>query len=248
MSIENSGHAGHDEPPSRSARKVPPLEGNEAKFGLAGQLQHKIEFIRTYVPRDVKIHLIGHSIGAWMLLELLKVPDLKDRIHHGYLLFPAIEHMRDSPNGWIYTNVVQRFWTLLTFIINVFAKLPTIVQIMIIYAYFFIMSIPRHFVGTALKYSRPTVLQKIVFLADEEMDQVVEPDYAVLEANVHRLKLYYGATDGWSPVNYCTRICERVPGLDASVDIYRYAHAFVLRSSVEMGKLVGGWIAANRAT
>lgn len=243
-----AGHAGHDEPPARSARKIPALEGNEAKYGLAGQLEHKAEFIRQYVPRGVKVHLIGHSIGAWMLLELLKIPDIKDRIHHGYLLFPAIEHMRDSPNGWIYTHVVQRFWMLLAFIINVFAKLPQFAQIMIIYMYFFVMSIPKHFVGTALKYSRPSVLHKIVYLADEEMKQVIEPDYEVLKANVHRLKLYYGSSDGWSPVSYCHRLCDKVPGLDASVDIYKYAHAFVLRSSVEMGKLVGGWISQNRST
>lgn len=121
-------------------------------------------------------------------------------------------------------------------------------QIMIIYMYFFVMSIPRHFVGTALKYSRPSVLRKIVYMADEEMDQIIEPDYDVLKANVHRLKLYYGASDGWSPVNYCHRLRERVPGLDASIDIYQFAHAFVLRSSPEMGKLVGDWISQNRST
>lgn len=225
---------------------MPPLEGNEVKFNLDGQVQHKLEFIKQYVPHDVKIHLIGHSIGAWMVLQLLKLPEIKPKIHHAYLLFPTIEHMRETPNGWIYTNIVQRFWFILSLIITIFSKLPLVAQVLVINIYFFVMNIPRHFTGTALKYSRPSVLQKIVYLADEEMERVVEPDYEVLKENQHILKLYYGTTDGWTPVNYCHRLQERINGLDAEVDIYKFAHAFVLRSSVEMGKLVGGWILRNR--
>lgn len=36
------GHAGHDEPPKSSVRKVPPLMGNESKFDLDAQVQHKV--------------------------------------------------------------------------------------------------------------------------------------------------------------------------------------------------------------
>lgn len=248
MSKYFAGHAGHDEPSSGDPRKVPPLEGNESKFGLDGQVQHKLDFIRQYVPNGVKIHLIGHSIGAWMVLELLKIPEIKSQIHHAYLLFPTIEYMRASPNGWLYTNFVQRFWFILRLIIAIYSKLPTIIQILIIYMYFFVMNIPRFFIGTALKYSRPSVLQKIVYLADEEMERVVEPDYDVLEQNERILKLYYGTTDGWAPVKYCHRLQERIKGLDAELDIYQFSHAFVLRSSIEMGKLVGGWILRNRPT
>lgn len=35
------GHAGHDEP-KNSTRKVPPVKGNEQRFGLDGQIQHKV--------------------------------------------------------------------------------------------------------------------------------------------------------------------------------------------------------------
>lgn len=225
---------------------MPDLEGNESKYNLDGQVQHKLEFIRQYVPKDVKIHLIGHSIGAWMTLELLKIPEIKSQIHQCYLLFPTIEHMAASSNGWVYINIVQRFWLFLNLLITIFSKLPTVCQVLIIYMYFFMMGIPRYFVGTALKYSRPTVLRKIVYLADDEMERVIEPDLALLEANQKILKLYYGASDGWAPVKYCHRMQERVPGLDAQVDIYQYSHAFVLRSSIEMGKLVSGWIMQNR--
>lgn len=208
----------------------------------------KVEFIRKYIPSDVKIHLVCHSIGSWVALELLKVPDINSRIHKCYMLFPTFERMAESPNGWIYTKLFQRGWPLIFYLPIIFSYLPTILRVCFIYLYFFIFSIPSYFVGTALKYIRPPVIRKIVFLADEEMERVVEADYDHIERNKNRLKLYYGATDGWTPIHYCKQLKERIADIDAQVDVNGYAHAFVLRSSVEMGKLVAGWIAENRAT
>lgn len=37
-----SGHAGHDEPPARSIRKVPLLAGNENLYSLQAQVKHKV--------------------------------------------------------------------------------------------------------------------------------------------------------------------------------------------------------------
>lgn len=46
-------------------------------YGLRGQIEHKISFLRTQVPKDVKLILIGHSIGSYMVLQILKcVPEL----------------------------------------------------------------------------------------------------------------------------------------------------------------------------
>lgn len=41
-------------------------------FGLRGQIEHKLSFIRKNVPKDVKLVLIGHSIGAYMIIEMMK--------------------------------------------------------------------------------------------------------------------------------------------------------------------------------
>lgn len=39
---------------------------------LQGQIQHKLAFIRQFVPPDVRIILIGHSIGCYMILHMLE--------------------------------------------------------------------------------------------------------------------------------------------------------------------------------
>nr|XP_036228254.1 lipid droplet-associated hydrolase isoform X2 [Bactrocera oleae] len=66
------GHLGHEEPSKDRKTEVPCLKGNEKIFDLDGQLYHKKEFIQRFVPRNTKIHLIGHSIGAWMSVCLTR--------------------------------------------------------------------------------------------------------------------------------------------------------------------------------
>jgi alpha-beta hydrolase superfamily lysophospholipase len=67
-------------------------------FTLDGQVNHKIDFIDTYVPADVNLHFIGHSIGAKICVELVK----RYRDTHNaaaYLLFPTLERMAQTPSG-----------------------------------------------------------------------------------------------------------------------------------------------------
>ena len=70
-------------------------------FTLEGQIIHKQCFIDKYVPEDVTLHLIGHSIGAKICTELLarfSASSVK-RQASAYLLFPTLERMAETPNG-----------------------------------------------------------------------------------------------------------------------------------------------------
>lgn len=240
------GHLGHDDPPSTSIRQVPPLVGNETTFDLQNQIKHKVEFIERYVPANVKIHLIGHSIGAWMVLQLLKDENIKKRIQKCYLLFPTIERMVESTNGWLFTNFALRVYIVLAFLITFFARLPEIVRIFCLHIYFWLFSIPKHFIGTGLKYSKPSVLEKVIFLAKDEMAKVRDLDKDVVRENINLLKFYYGSRDGWAPVKYYKDLKRDIPNVDATVDTHNIEHAFVLRSSTKMGALVANWIMENK--
>lgn len=177
-----------------------------------------------------------------MLLELLKDAEVKAKVQHCYLLFPTIERMAVSSNGFWFTKVVQPLWFALRYMYVMFSKLPVVLQVFLLSVYFFIMGIPRTFLGTGLKYSRLSITDKVLYLADEEMRIVRDADVATIRVNLNLLKFYYGASDGWAPIKYCEELKAKVPGLDATVDIYNISHAFVLRSSVQMGRIVAGWI------
>lgn len=83
-------------------------------------------------------------------------------------------------------------------------------------------------------------------MADQEMVRVREIDIDIIARNKHRIKIYYGAIDGWTPLTYYNQLKERIPDVDASVDDRQINHAFVLRSSVEMGIIVAEWISKKR--
>lgn len=46
-------------------------------YGLRGQIEHKITFLRTHVPKETKLVVIGHSVGSYISLQILKhAPEL----------------------------------------------------------------------------------------------------------------------------------------------------------------------------
>ncbi|EDW50030.1 lipid droplet-associated hydrolase [Drosophila sechellia] len=241
------GHAGHDDPPEASIREVPQLSGNEELFNLDGQIRHKIAFIEKYVPSDVKIHLIGHSIGAWMILQLLENERIRSRIQKCYLLFPTVERMMESPNGWVFTKVAMPLYSVFGYIFfSFFNFLPVWLRLILIQIYFLIFSIPRQFLGTALKYSKPSVAEKVVFLADDEMARVRGIQREIVEHNLDLLKFYYGTTDGWVPISYYDQLKKDYPKVDAQLDTKKIAHAFVLRHSQPMAVIVRDMIQQHR--
>lgn len=70
-------------------------------------IELQIEFIKRYIPEDARLHLIGHSIGSWIILNILKDESITKRVTKCYLLFPTIEHMATTKNGWFFTTIVR---------------------------------------------------------------------------------------------------------------------------------------------
>ncbi|XP_045919655.1 lipid droplet-associated hydrolase isoform X3 [Micropterus dolomieu] len=95
-------HAGHCVPPD-SMDMVD--EAEDDVFGLNGQIEHKLAFLRKHVPRETSLVLVGHSIGCYIILEMMKRnPELK--IIKAVMLFPTIERMAQTPQGKVMTPVL----------------------------------------------------------------------------------------------------------------------------------------------
>ena len=225
---------------------MPKLEGNEHLFDLDGQLKHKIDFIQKYVPEGVKIHLFGHSIGAYLAMQMLKIPEMRARIQHCYFLFPTLERMVESSNGYYFTKFFSPIFFIIRFLINLFALFPVFLKTIIISIYFYLSNIPNYFIGTGLKYSRPQVIEKVWFMALDEMVKVRDLDVDTLTKNKAILKFYYGRNDGWVPTQYYYDLVDRIPDVDAELCSRNLAHAFVLRTPIDMGSMAGEWVLKNR--
>ncbi|XP_006813019.1 lipid droplet-associated hydrolase-like [Saccoglossus kowalevskii] len=101
-------HAGHELTPGMNKRCCT-WKHNE-KLNLRGQVKHKVDFIKNHISPDTKVILIGHSIGCYIILEILKeLPRLN--VLKCVLLFPTIEGMWESPKGtWMAPFLVYLRW------------------------------------------------------------------------------------------------------------------------------------------
>lgn len=263
-----TGHAGHDESERRHANLLP-LKKNKPLYSLDGQIQHKVrscvvtnnnfgsfiwltfdlqvEFIRQFIPNDVKITLIAHSIGSYIALKLFKINDINQRIQQCCLLFPTFEYMAAAPNGKIYINTLQFYFKLSYYGAKLLDLFPLFFRAFCVRVVLWIRNIPSAFVDVTLMLVRPSVLSKIVFMADGEMDDVLEPDYTTIAQNKSRLRFIYSTSDGWTPATYYQRLKAQIPDIKAHLTD-RFEHTFTLKSSyIELADCLAPWILSSQA-
>lgn len=157
-----------------------------------------------------------------------------------------MERMGETPNGRLFDVIMIKMFSVLKIFHYILHALPESVQRQIISLHFNLFGVPKFLVDAALVYVRPTVAEKIVYMAKEEKEQVNELDYENIEKHKDLLKLYYGSTDGWAPTRFYNDLKAKIPDLDAELDTHKLAHAFVLKSSRHMGRIVGNWITQYR--
>lgn len=99
-------------------------------------------------------------------------------------------------------------------------------------------------VRATLDLLRYPVVKDIYHLFYTECLEVLDLDAPALIEHVDRVRLYYGATDGWSPLSHYRELVDRVAGVRAEVDSQGTPHAFVLRrkDSQFAARTVASWL------
>lgn len=220
--------------------KVPKLNEHPHLYNLDGQIQHKIEFIDIIPDQIKKIFVIGHSVGARIILELLKQsPKFDEKVEKCYLMFPTIEHIARSAHGEIFTKVTPLFFLLRIFLwfFNLF---PLGMRKRVVK--YFCRDMPEEFHDHAFTHTKTEVVEKIFFMAKDEMKKIKDYDEELIQNNLHRIKLYYGRKDGWVRKRFYHGIVEKFPEIDAELCDKNFEHAFVLKNGKECGEMVAEWI------
>lgn len=205
----------------------------------------QVAFIEKYVPQDARIHFIGHSIGCYIILKLLQNESIQKRVVKSYMLFPTIEYMAETKNGIFLTSIIKRILWLIIFLSWIFTFIPTIIQNFLIYLYLQFTCTAKMHLKTIRGLVDPLVLENVFFMAYKEMDEVKGRDNETLRKNKDKIKLYYGASDGWAPTEYCLNLKNDVPGIDAEICVRNFNHAFVLNCSRQVGSMVANWISSK---
>ncbi|XP_012280823.1 lipid droplet-associated hydrolase [Orussus abietinus] len=231
------GHAGHVQPPKLLHAKPSDIPDKQL-YDMKGQYDHKMQFIKKYVPKDARLHLVGHSIGSWFILNLLRDEEIEQRTVKCYLLFPTIENMLDTPNGKFYTSIVSWLIPVLLIFTWIFSCFPYILQFYLVRLFGIFYGIPAKSIKAVLQLLNYTVLNNVFMLANEELQRVRELDHNVIEKHASKLWFYYGTRDGWVPVSYYENLKACHPKVDAVLCKRRFYHSFVLNNDVEMGYIV----------
>ena len=241
-----SGHAQVDEPSGPCKWKSNKQWDQEqpSSFTLTDQIEHKLAFLAYYIPEHSKVILIGHSIGAYIALEMMKRYHDKEKVLKCVLLFPTIERMDSAPSG--------RFWKFICHYLHwpflmgtaFVSFLPSFVQRWSIGWWMYLNKVENsESIKTAaqamLNYSTVDNVLEI----GRQLVTIKELDYECIRSNLDKLVFFYGLGDPWVPQGYYEDMKERFP--DGDIKLSRdkdIRHAFVLDTSEKVAKMVWEWI------
>lgn len=230
-------HAGHDEVWTKC--NAPSPKEHWHLYGLQGQVRHKVEFVKNHVSSSRAVFLAGHSVGAYIVLQMLK--ELKGLdVKRSFMLFPVFERLDEAPNAWrlMWDSYLLKLVTrLLAFLLLL---LPDSFKAALVSWY--CRSLPpaiqeRSAKATCMVFM-PTVFQLMTDMAHEELCELKERDNILIGAHLPRLTFYYGCEDGWCPIRFYWDMQAAFPNADLTLCSLKLKHAFVLDHTAKIASFV----------
>ncbi|GAY32972.1 hypothetical protein CUMW_005030 [Citrus unshiu] len=206
-------------------------------FSLDEQVEHKVAFCLPYQPDGlhqtgiteyrssysigVTIYTVGHSIGAYVALEMLK---------------------RSSEKVIYYIGLSNIASTALSYIIASLGILPS-------KALRFLVSnsLGRSWSATAVEaacthLSQYHVMRNVLFMTMTEFKQLTKtPDWAFMRENQSKIAFLFGVDDHWGPQELYEEISKQVPDVPLAIERHGHTHNF---SCSEAGS---AWVASHVA-
>lgn len=93
--------------------------------------------------------------------------------------------------------------------------------------------------------THPEPLKRLELMVDQELKYVRERDDAVIAQHKDKLFMYYGANDGWCPLDYYEDLKAKHPDIDAYLCDQGFDHTFVLKHAVGVGNMIGDLISKS---
>ncbi|KAF9076097.1 hypothetical protein BDP27DRAFT_1211155 [Rhodocollybia butyracea] len=138
-----------------------------------------------------KAIIIGHSVGSWISLQVLKAR--LNEVDSLFLLFPTIANILDTPNGrtlsWAFRPPFPYLIAKISFLLRLF---PSKVLSAVFHGW------PDTQLDVLRRLLRsPSCVQACLSMAHEEMGTIRELDVNLLETHKHCIHMYFAETDGW---------------------------------------------------
>ena len=227
-------HAGHTPPVQKT--------GDSGYFSLRDQVDHKLAYLALESHRDANIVLIGHSMGCYVIQEMLKrLP--AGRVVKSFYLFPTIERIVFSPNGRYFVSRLGRVSQFLLYYLTYFLQycVPKSLTKAIIIAFRFRSLSPERrnlLSNSTVAILNPISISNILQLSGEEMEVISARDNEFYQNHIDNIVLYYGRTDGWVPARFHSDMLRDYPDSQTHLCEQGIAHAFVFNGPIRMAEWV----------
>ncbi|ORX57291.1 hypothetical protein BCR36DRAFT_367357 [Piromyces finnis] len=218
------------------------LEGNNVLFSNQQQIESKIAFFDKlkakpeYSHPNTKFYLIGHSLGAYMVLRLFEERP-NSGITKSFLLFPAIHEIEKTPRGISTFRFIKHDFErkMASIITKGLDFLPT--------------SFKKSFVKTVVKQSE--ALNNVIYLTKYEREDIksIEDHVDFINEHMNEFFFFYSINDGWATKDHYEILKEKLPEYtkynNLHLDETGIPHAFVIGenwSRILAERLVYDWL------
>ncbi|XP_031285174.1 lipid droplet-associated hydrolase [Pistacia vera] len=197
-------------------------------FSLQEQIDHKMDFIGQELQNtEVPIILVGHSIGSYISVEVLKRS--LEKVIYCVGLYPFLALNRQSIKQSIIGKIAASSFisAAVSFAIASLGLLPRRALTVVVSK-----SFGSSWSGTAVEVacthlSQYHVMRNVLFLAMTEFKKLSEtPDWAFMRANQDKIAFLFGIDDQWGPLQMFEEISKQAPDIGLSIEREGHTHAF----------------------
>ncbi|XP_065857479.1 uncharacterized protein [Euphorbia lathyris] len=213
-------------------------------FSLQEQIDHKVDFITHELQKtEVPIVLVGHSIGAYIAIEILR--RFRDKVIYCIALYPFLTLNPKSTWQPIIEKISASsiLSTGLSFFVGLLGMLPK----------WALRPIVLKFLGKSCSASAVEVAcsqlpkyyvsRNVLFMAMTEFRELsAPPDWTFLKENKDKITFLFGSDDHWGPLQLLEEISKQVPDIALSIEREGHTHNF---SCTDAGSV---WVARHVAS
>jgi len=199
-------------------------------FSLQDQIDHKVQYVRERLlleSPDLPLVLVGHSIGAYIALEMLK--KFPSQVVHVSGLYPFLTLNKQSKFQGVLGKVVgsRALCTLISTFADLVGRLPNHISRVLVKVLLGRVWDPLAIDVTCRYMLQKNVVQNFLYMGRTEFALLSpEPDWNFLKQNQTKTSFLFGIDDHWGPLSLLDEMCKKVPELEVATEREGHLHAF----------------------
>ncbi|CDH53121.1 upf0554 protein c2orf43 homolog [Lichtheimia corymbifera JMRC:FSU:9682] len=201
-----------------------------ALYSFQDQIDHKIECFdilkKRYSADDTKFVLMGHSIGAYLAVEVFKQRHAFN-IDRLIALFPCLYDIALTPNGMHFTRIFNK---LPIGVVSTMASALSYISPPLLERLIRLLTGQQgHSVKVTASLLNGFFVRSVLRMAQQEMENVQQLDHDFYTTHLDKFIIYYSENDQWAPIEHYKYMKQSYPQHE---HLYlceeRLPHSFIL--------------------